>query len=504
MFTTDLNNFSMAPQCPVDRLPWKLRQVVLSTQHRIQVHPELALILLLGVLAEVTQGAANVQIPMGPINPLNLWILLVADSGEGKTPTLNLLRKAVTDFEKAQYVRYQQEQDEYTIQHKLWKEIDKELASQLRKAIRDGDDLTATKSALAEHTKVKPPLPKRAVLTYSDTTVEALLQGLCGQWPNAALVSDEASSYLKGSIANALPLLNQRWEMGPLDIERSSLDASLHADDPRITLNWAMQSSPLKAYLEQKGQEARELGTLARFIISCPPSMQGFRNTNVREDDPEYLNWFYQRCTELLKQTMTADGKPLAEKLTVTFSPEAAAKYVKVRGLIEEQLRPGDWLEHAKDYAAKASRQIARLAAIIELVENDSLIISLHSLEAATHLMEWFTKTYIKTICSGPCAPQEIQDADKLYPWLDQRACSYNNRYIVRNDVQKNCPRPIRNDVNRMEAALRVLQQRGQIAIWHYELVVIDMRPHLQPDQASLANAIMLHRSKRRSKNNSY
>ena len=118
--------------------------------------------------------------------------------------------------------------------------------------------------------------------------------------------------------------------------------------------------------------------------------------------------------------------------------------------------------------------------------------------------MEWFTKTYINTICSGSGAPQEIQDADKLYPCLYERACNYNNRYIVRNDVQKNSPRPIRYDANRVEAALRVLQQRGQIAIWHCELIVIDMSPQLQPDQASLANAIMLYRSKRRSKNNCY
>jgi hypothetical protein len=499
MFSTSTNNFSIAPQCPVDFLPLQLRQVVQSVQHRIQVHPELVLILLLGVMAEVTQGVANVQIPTGPINPLSLWILLIADSGEGKTPTLTLLRKAVTDFEKAQYVRYQQEQDEYTIQHKLWKEIHKELSSLLRKAVRNGDDQKGPKQALAEHMEAEPRSPKRVQLTYSDTTIEAFLQGLCEKWPNAAMVSDEASSYLKGSIANALPLLNQRWEISPLNIERSSYDTSMHADDPRVSLIWAMQKGPIDLFMEQKGQDARNLGTIPRFIIAHPPSMQGYRNTNIREDDPKYLDWFYQRCRELLENSLNAEGLPIEEKQTITFSPEAAEHYAQLRGMIEEQLRPGDWLEHAKDYAAKASRQVARIAAIFELFENDSSVISLQSLKSAKILMEQYTRSYINIICPTATVPQEIQDADKLYTWLNNRASTYNNRYIVRNDIQKNCPRPIRNDVNRLDAALRVLQQRIQIAICQLDILVIDMLPLQQPNQMSLIAAITLHRSKRRS-----
>ena len=500
MNLNNMTNLNTAQPNVLFQLPPKLCQAALSIQHRLQVHPELVLVLLLGVLAEIVQSVANVLIPMGPLNPLSLWVLLVADSGEGKTPTLNLLRKAVTDFEKEQYVRYQKELNDYTIQYKLWKEVHKELSSQLRKAVRNGEDLKGPENALVEHMKSEPRSPRRVQLTYSDTTIEAFLQGLCEKWPNAAMVSDEASSYLKGSIASALPLLNQRWESGPLNIERSSNDTSMHAGDPRVVLIWAMQTGPLKTFMEQKGQDARDLGTLSRFIISRPPSLQGYRNTNIREDDPRHLDWFYQRCKGLLEISINEEGLPREEKQTITFSPEAAEHYAQLRGKIEEQLRPGDWLEHAKDYAAKASRQIARLAAIFEFFENGSLIISINSLKTATTLMEQYTRSYINIICPVAAVPQEIQDADKLYPWLHQRALNYNNRYIVRNDVQKNCPRPIRNDVNRLDAALRALQQQGRIAIWQYDVLVIDMLPLQQPDSVSLTAAITLHRSKRRGK----
>lgn len=462
------------------------------------MNPELATTLLIGVLAEVTQGLADVQIPNGPVNPLSLWIMLIAESGEGKTPVLNLLRKPVVDFENAQHERYQLQVTNYEIEHKLWRETDKQLSSQLRKAVRDGKNLDEARLALAENMKAKPQKPMRIQLTYSDTTIEALLKGLCENWPTAALVSDEASRYLKGSIANAFPLLNQRWETGPLHIERSSQDTPIHAEDPRVVLLWAMQPKPLKTFLEHKGKDARELGTLARFIISRPPSTQGYRDVMPRDDDPKHLLWFHSRCSSLLAQTIDRVGEPRKEKLRITFSHEATANFFKMRSKIEEQIRPGDWLAHAKDYAAKASRQVARIAAIFELFENDSMVIGTESLNAAIGLMEWYTAGYINTVCSDATAPQETQDADKLYSWLDHRTRSYNNRYIVRNDVQKGCPRPMRNDILRLEAALTVLQQRRQIAILSYDnLLTIDMLPWQLQDMTSLINAISLHRSKR-------
>ena len=475
----------------------KLYQVALSVAYRVQVNVELAFILLLGVLSEVMQGIADVQIPGGAKNPLSLWILLIANSGEGKTPVLNMLRKAIVDFENDRLIQYQNRLADYEIDYKIWKEVFNELSSMVRKAVRDGTDQAPHKIALANHMKETPQKPRRVQLTYTNATIEAFLKGLCENWPYAALVNDEASSYMKGSIANAFALLNQRWELGSLTIDRSS-QSTLHAHNPSVTLLWAVQEKPYEEFKNGKGDHARNLGTLARFILAKPNSMKGYRRIDNREDNPKHLQWFYDRCSELLNQTIDENGNPNEKKITITFDWNAEMKFQHMQQKIEEQLRPGEWLEHANDYAAKVPRHTARIAAILELFEHGNTIISAESFEVARDLMEYYTESYIEIVGTGPELPQEVQDADKLYTWLHNRQLNYHNRYIVRNDIQKNCPRPIRNDINRLGSALQVLQQRGQIVILQHDLLVIDMIPLLQYDPMALTAAITLHRAKRR------
>lgn len=492
-----MNNFNVVLGYPFHMFPPKIGQSLHSVQVQAQSPFALVGTMAIGVMSEAVQGLADVQIPQGPRCPTSTWVLAVVDSGGGKTPTMNLLRnRSVQAFETSQYQAYEAQLEQYEINHLAWKlELD-ERSNELRKSVRKKEDASELKQRLAKHMLAKPKKPRRIKLSYPDATVEALLYGMAESWPNVALPSDEASLFFNGHMADGLASLNQCWDGQPISIDRRSLDEPITVDAPRVTLNLGIQPALLEKYFKRRGNEGRDLGTLPRMLICCPESNQGFRNVTPAEVDPQYLDAFHKRMQALLTQSIDEKGEPIAQKRVIEFSPEAATRFHKLRGEIEWELRPGGYLESVRDYAAKASRHVAKLAAIFELFENDSDVISLDMLERAISFIDWYIKEYQRVFTVPPEMPQEVQDADMLYPWLCQFVNRRCNRYLMKNDIRKHAPNCLRSK-QRLEQALLMLAQRGQIALWQLgKTCYIDMSPQLPYDPTSLQTALNNYRIK--------
>lgn len=492
-----MNNFNVVLGYPFHMFPTKIWQALNSVQMQTQSPHALVGTMAIGVMSEAIQGIADVQIPQGPRCPTSTWVLAVVDSGGGKTPTLNLLRnRSVQAFETSHYQAHDAELEQYEIDHLAWKlELD-ELSNALRKSVRKQQDTSELKQRLAEHMLAKPKKPRRIKLSYPDATVEALLYGMAESWPNVALPSDEASLFFNGHMADGLASLNQCWDGQPLSIDRRSLDEPITVNAPRVTLILGIQTALLEKYFKRRGNEGRDLGALPRMLICCPENNQGFRNVTPAEVDLQPLDAFHERVQDLLKQSIDKDGKPIDQKRVIEFSPEATTRFHELRGQIERELRPEGLLESVRDYAAKASRHVAKLAAIFELFENDSYVISLDMLERAINLIDWHVGEYRQFFVLPPEMPQEMQDADMLYPWLCQFTQRRCNRYLMKNDVRKHAPNCLRSK-QRLEQALLVLAQRGQISLWQLgKIGYIDMSPHLPYDPISLQVALNSYRIK--------
>lgn len=493
-----MNYANPMPLYPLHMFPPKLWQALNLVQMQIQSSPAMVGTMAIGVMSEAVQGLADVQIPQGPLCTLSTWVLAIADSGGGKTPTMNMLRiRSVVAFEAGKYQAYAAQLEQYEIDHLAWKlELD-ELSNALRKAVRKKQDTSELKLHLATHMLAKPKKPRRIKLSCPDPTVEALLHGMAKFWPNVALPIDEASLFFNGHMADGLASLNQCWDGQSLSIDRRSLDEPITVDAPRVTLNLGIQPDLLGKYFKRRGNEGRSLGALPRMLICCPENNQGFRNVTPIALDLQHLDAFHQRVQALLAQSIAEDGEPIAQKRVIEFSPEAATRFHELRGQIECDIRPGGWLEPVSDYAAKAARHVAKLAATFELFENDNGVISLDMLERAISLIHWYVAEYRRLFTSPPEMPQEVKDADTLYPWLCQFATRRCNRYLMKNDVLKHAPNCMRSKP-RLEQVLQVLWQRGQVGLWQLGKVgYIDLSP-LQPyDPTSLQTALNSYRAKR-------
>lgn len=486
---------------PTHAFPMMIQNAMTAVGIQTQVMPELVGTLTVGVMSEAVQGVADVQIPQGPLCPTSTWVLAVVDSGGGKTPTLNLLRnQSIQAFEAAQLQAYQCKFQQYETDRLTWQlELD-ELSSALRKAVRKQLDTTELKQSLAAHMQQAPKKPRRVKLSYPDATIEAFCHGLAEHWPNASLPTDEASMFLNGHMANGLASLNQCWDGQPICLDRRSQGQPLTVDAPRVSVILGIQSGQLEKYFNRRGTEIRDLGTLPRMLICCPPDNQGFRNVMPTHINPAHLAWFHDRAQELLKQSMTDAGDPISTKRVITFSPEAEARFHQLRIEYENSIGPGCFRQSVRDFIAKATRHVARLAAIFEVFENGSDVISLDMLERAICLVNWYAVEYQRLLTPPPELPQELRDAEELYPWLwnfMQRRC---NRYLIVNDIRKHAPNALR-DTPRLKAALLNLGQRGMLVYYILDKIhYIDMQPQLIQDSSALQFAIESHRTRRMKK----
>lgn len=130
---------------PFHILPKELREIIERISTALHVEPEVIASLTLALISGALGNTIRVSPKNGYEVPLFIWFIIIAQSGYGKTPTFNILTKAIKDSQARAYKKYKEELDEYN-----------ELISDRKK----GDELPA-----------KPKLDQYLV---SDTTVEAL------------------------------------------------------------------------------------------------------------------------------------------------------------------------------------------------------------------------------------------------------------------------------------------------------------------------------------------
>lgn len=477
-----------APQrpFPVHALPEKIRNAVIATQQSTQSAMPMVATQAIAVAAEAVQGLATVMLPGGMLCLLTFWILVLASTGDGKTPSLNMLRKAFTEFETVLRKAYEEAMQQYRIDHDAWHLEHSALRSALRKAVRLREGVEEAKEALEEHAADEPPKPVEMRLTYNNVTVEALISALHKYWPNASLTSDEASHFLKGNVARNFAVLNQLWEPKPLSVDRRSDPEPIYVADPRVSLNWSTQPHKFDDFMATRGEDARDLGTLARFLLCRAESPQGERDFEHDCADMSMMEPFYQRIKECLQGSIGPDGRALSEKIVMTYSPEAARCHQQSRIKLEQGVKPGGWLYDVKDYAAKVPRHLARLAAVFEKFETGSDVISLDTLLRAKEVMDWYIDEYIRLMVPLPEIPQPVLDFNVLDETLYRLFQATQSRYVLKKELFKCLPAGFRNHL-RFEQALQALcRVRGIVSSWYGRHQIIDLYPGMPIDSQAL------------------
>lgn len=405
---------------PVQALGGILGPAVERMAEVIGVPQALAAQSVLAASALATQGHAGLQLD-GRNYPLSLYLITVAASGDRKTAADRCALLPARQWEREQWQRYREQLARYR------------AAQRQAQRIKPGDPEPANGMSL----EAEPSAPR---LITTDPTIEALIKGLCHDLPSMGLFCDEGGQFLGSSTMSrdnrlkAVTTLSSLWDGSPIDRARSMVGESLRAYDRRLSLHLMLQPYLATQLLSDPLLQGQ--GILGRCLMTWPTSLAGQRSYQAVDLSKDAaLKRYHHRLSALFYQpwSLSADGALQLSKLSL--SPLARRRWIDLHDAIEAQLGEFGELASVRPSGSKAADNLLRVAGILAVVEESSVVEVDHIQRASALVGYYLTEIQRLTEQEPVCRVKE--EADRLLRWLQVKDWK---RFSIR-DLNRNGPR---------------------------------------------------------------
>lgn len=434
---------------PTEGLPEPVRSYVEQAAASINLHTASIVMPLLAALASAIGNSRIVRIKSDWKEPCVLWSMIVARTGDAKSPGLD----AAVGFLRSMDQRAIAEWRRATREHQKNKK-----ASKRAKQDAPDDD--------------PPPPPKRC--TLQDTTIEAAAAALEANPRGLLLERDELSgffasfdAYRKAGAGKDRPFWLAAYGARPYVKDRST-QPLIAVERAAVSITGVIQPGVLRSTTDKTDREA---GLLARFLVAAPPSRK--RPFSETEIDQSLLDAMERVFVRLLSLSPMPDGDTWTP-LEVAMSPEARAAFIDWHnGVDAERFEEPD--ADIRALLSKAAGTLARLALVVEHIawagrELNSasdlaaaiagagpMEVSLDSMHRAIAIMDWCNtearRVYAMLREQGPeLRRREVVD-------LIEHLIEDPARGISANELRKRTRRFATSD--EAEAALEALVQAG-------------------------------------------
>ncbi|MFV1478665.1 YfjI family protein [Serratia marcescens] len=457
-----LNNVSRP--YPVQSFPPVIRNVIQSLHNNSQIPMELIGNVVLATISLTCQSLIEVIQPhTNMAEPCSLYLMTIAESGEGKTTINKQVMKPCYEFASDLIQQYEQKLIDYKRKYKTWKIRQQALEGNLRQAIRKGYAGEDEEQAINKHAENEPQRLSRPNFIYEDTTLKALVEGL-SEHPEAGFISDEAITFFRSYLKNTPGLLNKAWDGEMFDFRRA--DGEIYQITPCLTFSLMSQPGVFMDYINKHGVAARASGFMSRFLFSWVESSIGTRRGNRPTIAAEYdLETFHERVIELLALNKTPHPDSATQKKKLSLSPEAFAIWRKHRTETERKISPQNEWEHIRDIASKASSNTLRIAALLQYFYQDSSEeIQPYIVECANEIMNWYLNQASQLFYPMSERFQFEQDVRELYSWIMSRISQNDGYAILKNDLEKYGPHRLRR-TERLTPVLNQLISQGYFGV---------------------------------------
>lgn len=471
-------NLINANNFPIENFPLILKNAIQEVHTNTGFPIPLIAASALGPVAAACQNSINVELPVGSISPVSLFLLIIAESGEGKSPTDQLFAKALRDFEENEAKKLLAATPTLNMQRTSWEiqrqEIEKAIKRNRKNALKNIDseenlldqEFGKLQQSLEDHLSKEPKQPRRCKIFHSNTTPSKILLDLHENWPSAYLCSDEAGSLFRGRAMADRGMINQLWDGATLTVDRMS-SPSFQVKGARLSISLAVQSGVLHDFLNDRATDFRSIGALARYLIVCPISTKG---TRILRDGPqftEHLRVYQQRLTDILVQDTLEMDNGREERNVLKFSMEAREYWYAFRNSVEFDLNPGRYLSDIDDFATKIITNLARIAALFHYFEGHEGDISLETVSRAGALCNWFIHEFKRLFSSLPEIPQEIADTLELERFLRDWCSRHQGlQYVLKSLVGQYGPNRLRGSSGKGRRAYAIDQLAKEGKIW--------------------------------------
>ncbi len=358
------------PEFPMEAIPSQLCAICefcAAVSESLQVPVDSVVMLVLSVCGSALAKRIEVYIHGDWIEPVNLYVVVVMESGERKSALFRLVSGPTADFEQQENERLAPLIEQYQAEMAMLAAEFKHVQGKAAKATKP-DDRESYRRRVKELAKTirttKPVMPLQ--LTADDATPEAVGQLLHEQGGRIAMLSPEGDVFdlMGGRYSDGVGRLGVYLKGHAGDDYRLNrvTRANEYVRSPAITVGLAIQPDVLRGLIEKPGFRGR--GLLARFLYSLPTSRVGFRRLNPGSVPPYVLANYARLVRSVLQLQPETDSNDKPRPYVVKVSNDAYSELNRFRGSIETELRPSGGLSALKDWGSKLPGAVCRIAGI--------------------------------------------------------------------------------------------------------------------------------------------
>ncbi|HQT01173.1 MAG: hypothetical protein B7Y26_08840 [Hydrogenophilales bacterium 16-64-46] len=453
------------PELPPELLPGVFCEYADALSEALQTPPTMAVLFTLAVLSLALQRKFKVS-PFGDdySEPVCVWTVILADSGERKSALIQRLLKPVLLKEAKLADQMRPEIVERDTLRKISQRRAEKLQADAAKedsAVRRGE-IVREITELAEQTpeELRPPR-----FFTGDVTPERLQSMLVEHDGRMAVMSDEGGIFavLAGLYSGGESVVDvalQAYSGSPVRVDRGSRTAVI--DRPALTFGLGMQPGLLQDMAPAAKRKFRSSGTFARFFFGLPGSRIGKRDMGRRVTIAADLEGRYRgevlRLLELEPRADVADGED--DEHTLLLSDAARDLWVTFAQKIENEQAEGGPLESMRDWCAKLPGGALRVAGLLHVAGHGKAAepISDETMKCAVGLCLRLIR-HAQAVFDLIGADPATDDARLCWRWIERRG----EPEFLRSELHR--AHHTRFDkIDRLIAALETLKTRNLIA----------------------------------------
>lgn len=364
------------PAFPIECLPSTMRRYVGTISKNLATPIEMAVLVSLSLISVSTQGRVTINVKKDYNESTNLYVLIIAEPGERKSPLLKLMSKPIYEYERNinEQIKIQINRERAELKRKQKELMDLEEQGDIEEAIKkqnEIDQMEKNKSHLVR-------------LTSDDFTVEALTTLMAENNGKMSIISSEGGMFnnISGRYNNkvSFEVLLKAFSGDTIRVDRKSRGPEI-IDNALLTILLMAQESVLEGIMENG--DLRGQGLLGRFLYCVPKSPLGNRKYETPQLNKDIIETFNNKLFELLN---------CRDNVLLTLSDEAYEISKDFFNWIEPKL-VGELYE-IRDWASKLHGTFIRLAGLLHCIEygSNSTIINKQTMDNARKISMYFVE----------------------------------------------------------------------------------------------------------------
>ena len=378
------------PPFPVDALPPAIREHVLAVAESTQTPVDMSASAALAVLALCQQGKYRIAGKEDWREPLNLFVVIVAEPSERKSAVINFMTRPVNLYEAEYNQQHAGALERSRMEKRILEKQQRALEDQVLKGKAHMEDLQDIALQVANFKELSP-----LRLYVDDVTTEKLTSILSDNGGTAAIVSAEGGIFdmLSGIYTKNVNIdVMLKGHSGDcIRVDRIGRNSE-SIMNPALTVLLAVQPSVLSGMMQNGTFRGR--GLTARFMYCMPTSIIGQRKYRT-EAIPAVVSHNY----DALIRNLLQEEMPKAPEL-IYLSPEADQLLEQFSCEVEGKLKTE--YSDIPDWAGKLVGAVLRIAGLLcrasvtrcdEFLEvPPPLIVDQATMEGAIAIGRYFTE----------------------------------------------------------------------------------------------------------------